>query len=78
MGEARGFLPSCEPPVARSARRPGLRCGTPSAPRAGGPPASPRPLSGDEPRGMQGFPPSGFPLAAGGVCGVCVRAVRVG
>ena len=36
MGEARGFLPWCEPPAAHSARRPGLRCGTPSAPRAGG------------------------------------------
>lgn len=75
MGEARGFLPSCEPPAASSARRPGLRCGTPSAPWAGGAPSlSAAPLR-RRTAWNAGFSPSGFPLAAGGVCVVCVSAL---
>lgn len=71
------FLRANRPPLALRGGR-GCAAAPRRLPGPGGPPASRRPLSGDEPRGMQGFPPSGFPLAAGGVCGVCVRAVRVG
>lgn len=75
MGEARGFLPSCEPPAARSARRPGLRCGTPSAPRAGGPPSlSAAPLRRRTARNA-GFSPLGLPPRCRGcVWCVCPRS----
>lgn len=64
------FLRANRPPLALRGG-PGYAAAPHRLPGPAGPPASPRPLSGDEPRGMQGFPPRASPSRPG-VCVWCV------